>query len=115
MGELADKLRTFLGERRYAVLATNDSAPVVVDARDPGRDRWVSGSGPVEILRGSEAQSINARIRRRYLTPKANDGPIEAALAASDDVTLRLAPTVWRSWSAPVVESPGLSFLALDA
>ena len=114
----SDELRSFLGERRYAVLATHDpdggihltpiwflfeddrfyfasssgsrkvknverssSASVVVDAREPGRERWVSASGPVEILRDGEAQSINARIRRRYLAPEALDGPIEAALA----------------------------------
>jgi PPOX class probable F420-dependent enzyme len=152
VGELTDELRSFLGERRYAVLATHDpdggirltpiwflfqddrfyfasssgsrkvknlertvSASVVVDAREPGRERWVSASGPVEILRDGEAQSINARIRHRYLAPKALDGPIEAALAASDDVTLRLAPTAWRSWAAPIVESPERWFLAVDA
>ena len=118
MGELTDQLRSFLGGRRYAVLATHDpdgdihltpiwflfeddrfyfasssgsrkvknvernlSASVVVDAREPGRERWVSASGQVEVLRDGEAQSINARIRRRYLTPKALDGPIEVTLA----------------------------------
>jgi PPOX class probable F420-dependent enzyme len=152
VGELTDELRSFLGERRYAVLATHDpdggirltpiwflfeddrfyfasssgsrkvknlersfSASVVVDAREPGRERWVSASGPVEILHNGEAQSINARIRHRYLAPKALDGPIEATLAASDDVTLSLAPTAWRSWAAPIVESPERWFLAVDA
>jgi PPOX class probable F420-dependent enzyme len=152
MGELTDHLRSFLGGRRYAVLATHDpdggirltpiwflfeddhfyfasssgsrpvrnversvSASVVVDAREPGRERWVSASGPVEILRDGEAQSFNARIRRRYLAPKALDGPIDAALAESDDVTLRLTPTTWRSWTAPIVDSPEQWFLAVDA
>jgi PPOX class probable F420-dependent enzyme len=152
VGELTDELRSFLGERRYAVLGTHDpggtirltpiwflfeddhfyfasssrsrkvrnlqrdaAASVVVDAREPGRERWVSASGGVQILRDDEAQSINARIRRRYLAPQALEGPIEAALAASDDVTLRLVTTVWRSWAAPVVESPERSFLAVDA
>ena len=151
MGELTDHLRSFLGGRRYAVLATHDpdggirltpiwflfeddrfsfasssgsrtvknvernsSASVVVDAREPGRERWVSASGLVEILRGGEAQSINARVRRRYLAPKALDGPIEAALRASDNVTLRLMPTTWRSWTAPIVDSPEQWFLAVD-
>ena len=150
-GELTNELRSFLGERRYAVLATHDpdggirltpiwflfendrfyfasssrsrkvqnlersfSASVVVDAREPGRERWVSALGEVEILRDRKAQSINARIRQRYLAPKALDGPIDTALAASDDVTLSLEPTVWRSWAAPVVESPEQSFLAVD-
>jgi PPOX class probable F420-dependent enzyme len=99
MGELTGQLRSFLGGRRYAVLATHDpdggihltpiwflfeddrfyfasssgsrkvknvernfSASVVVDAREPGRERWVSASGQVEILRDGDAQSINARI-----------------------------------------------------
>ena len=152
MGELTDALRSFLGERRCAVLATHDpeggihltpiwflfeddrfyfasssnsrkvknversfSASVVVDAREPGRERWVSASGPVEILRDAEARSINARIRRRYVAPQALDGPIGAALAASDDVTLGLAPTAWRSWAAPSVNSPEQWFLAVDA
>jgi PPOX class probable F420-dependent enzyme len=152
VGELTDELGSFLGERRYAVLATHDpdggihltpiwflfeedrfyfaassrsrkvknlersaAASVVVDAREPGRERWVSASGPVEILRDGEAESINARIRRRYLAPKALDGPIEAALAASDDVALSLTPTRWRSWAAPNVDLPERSFLAVDA
>ena len=152
MAELTDQLRSFLYERRYAVLATHDpdggirltpiwflfeddrfyfasssrsrkvrnlersfSASVVVDAREPGRERWVSASGPVEILRDGEGRSINARIRRRYLAPEALDGPIEAALAQSDDVTLRLAPTAWRTWTAPIVESPERWFLGVEA
>jgi len=127
MAELTDEVRSFLGERRCAVLATydpdggihltpiwflfeddsfyfesssrsrkveniaqNSSVSVVVDARTPGRERWVSASGRVQILRNGDAQAINARIRRRYLAPQALDGPIEAALAAADDVTLRL-------------------------
>ena len=152
MVELTDELRSFLGERRYAVLASHEpdggihltpiwflfdddriyfasssgsrkvknversvSAAVVVDAREPGRERWVSASGPVEILRGGEAQSINARIRRRYLAPKAFDSPIEAALATSDDVTLRLVPMAWRSWAAEMGESPEQWFLGVEA
>lgn len=152
MRELTDEVRSFLGERRYAVLATHDpdggirltpiwflfaderfyfasssgsrkvknversfSASVVVDAREPGRERWVSASGPVEILRDDEAQAINARVHRRYLAPAALDGRIGAALAASDDVTLRLVPTAWRAWTAPIVDSPERWFLPVDA
>jgi PPOX class probable F420-dependent enzyme len=152
MGELTDEMRSFLGERRYAVLATHDpdggirlapiwflfaddrfyfatpsespkvknverdaSASVVVDAREPGRERWVSASGSADVLRGADAQAINARIWRRYLAPEALDGPIHAALAESDDVTLRLTPAEWRSWAAPTVESPERWFLPVDA
>ena len=103
------------GSRKVKNVERNSSASAVVDAREPGRERWVSASGPVEILRDAQARSINARIRRRYLAPEALDGPIEAALAESDDVTLRLAPAAWRSWTAPIVESPERWFLAVDA
>ena len=148
---LTDELRAFLGERRYAVLATHDpdggihltpiwflfeddrflfasssssrkvrnversaTASVVVDAREPGREHWVSASGPVEILRRDEAQAINARIRHRYLTQDGLEGPIEADLATSDDVTLELTPKTWRSWEAEVGDSPGRWFLPVD-
>jgi PPOX class probable F420-dependent enzyme len=151
VSELTDELRSFLAERRYAVLATHDedggihltpiwflfaddcflfgsssgsrkvqniernsSASVVVDSRGPGRERWVSASGTVEILHGDEAQSINARLRDRYLAPKAFDTPIEAALIESDDVTLRLTPATWRSWAADLGDSPEQWFLAAE-
>ena len=151
MTELTDEVRSFLGERRCAVLATHDpdgsihltpiwflfedgsfyfessstsrkvenivrssSGSVVVDARKPGRERWVSASGAIEILRNDEAQAINARIRRRYLAPEALDGRLEATLAAIDDVTLRLAPAAWRSWTAPAMESVDQLFLPVD-
>jgi PPOX class probable F420-dependent enzyme len=90
------------------------SASVVVDAREPGKERWVSASGSVEVLRDREAQSVNARVRRRYLAPTAFDGPIEAALRASDDITLRLTPTVWRSWTAPSIDSPEQWFRSVN-
>jgi PPOX class probable F420-dependent enzyme len=138
MAELTDELRSFLGERRYAVLATHDpdggihltpiwylfendrfhfesfsgsrkvanlrrdgTASVVVDTREPGRERWVAASGPVEIVGGDEAREINARIRSRYLTPDALENQrIEPVFAAADDVTLTLEPAEWRSWDS---------------
>jgi PPOX class probable F420-dependent enzyme len=136
--QLTDELRTFLAERRYAVLATSDpdttihltpvwfmfdgeafvfeafsgsrkiknlerdpAASVIVDARRPGKERWVSASGTAEILSGDEAQTINAEIRRRYLTDDARaDQRVEPVFAAGDDVTIRLKPLRWRSWQA---------------
>jgi nitroimidazol reductase NimA-like FMN-containing flavoprotein (pyridoxamine 5'-phosphate oxidase superfamily) len=149
--ELTPEMRSFLDQRRCAVLATHDpggtihmtpiwflfdagcfyfessstsrkvknveqrlSASVVVDAREPGRERWVSASGGVEILSGTESASINSRIRRRYLSQEALESPLEAALAEMDDVTLKLVPTAWQSWAAPAMESPERLFLAVD-
>ncbi|HVU77651.1 MAG TPA: pyridoxamine 5'-phosphate oxidase family protein [Gaiellaceae bacterium] len=102
------------GSRKVQNVERHPTASVVVDAREPGRERWVSASGPVELLRGAEAHELNRRIRRRYLAPAAHDGPIEAALEASDDVTLRLAPATWRAWAAPPGDAPERWFLATE-
>ena len=105
---------TSSGSRKVKNLETTGSGSVVVDGRKAGRERWVSAWGPVDVLRGAQARSINARIRRRYLTAEALSGSIDATLAASDDVTLCLAPDAWRSWEAPATESPERWFLPSD-
>jgi PPOX class probable F420-dependent enzyme len=92
---------SFSGSRKIKNLRQNPSLSVLVDAREPGRERWVAASGAADILRGDEAQTINAKIRRRYLTEEAiGDERIEPVFAAGDDVTIRLRPTRWRSWQA---------------
>jgi PPOX class probable F420-dependent enzyme len=92
--------------RKVENLRRRPSASVIVDARQPGAERWVSASGTTEILAGHEAQAINARIRRRYLTQVAiEDARIEPVFAAGDDVTIRLTPTRWRSWSVRDLDS----------
>ncbi len=87
--------------RKVENLRRKPSASVVVDARRPGSDRWVSASGTAEILTGEEALAINERIRQRYLTREAiDDARIGPVFAAGDDVTIRLTPTAWRSWTS---------------
>lgn len=92
---------SYAASRKVANLGRNPSASVIVDARSPATERWVSASGTAEILTGDEARAVNARIRQRYLTPDAiDDARIEPVFAAADDVTIRLTPTRWRSWAA---------------
>jgi PPOX class probable F420-dependent enzyme len=148
MAELTDELRSFLSERRYAVLATygkeridltpiwflfaedrflfatssastkvanlrrNTAGSVVVDSRAPGRERWVAADGPVEIVAGDAARTINRRIHERYLTPTGLSNEVGTALAASDDVALRLTPSAWRAWEAPT--NPDAAFLPVE-
>ena len=96
--------------RKVTNAQRNPSASVVVDAREPGRERWVSATGTVEILGGAEAQEVNRRIRQRYLTPAAlADERIEPGFAAADDVTLRLTPTDWRSWDVTSLDANSFS------
>jgi PPOX class probable F420-dependent enzyme len=81
------------------------AASITVDVRQPGLDCWVSASGTTDVLSGSEAEAINARIVRRYLTQEAiEDARIGPVFASSDDVTIRLIPSKWRSWSARDVD-----------
>jgi PPOX class probable F420-dependent enzyme len=92
---------TASSSRKYRNVVARPLASLVVDERTPGKERWVSGSGPVTILRGEESRAIVASIHKRYLTAEAlsdpNVGPI---FAGSDDVTLCIRPTTWRSWAA---------------
>jgi PPOX class probable F420-dependent enzyme len=91
---------SFSGGVKVRNLERIASASVVVDARRPGDERWVSASGPVEILGGADAQAVNSRIRRRYLTDEAlADERIEPVFGAADDVTIVLTPARWRSWT----------------
>jgi PPOX class probable F420-dependent enzyme len=111
--------------RKARNVAARPTASVVVDTRKPGSESWVSGSGRAELLHGETAKAINARILRRYLTREAIENPgIGPAFAAVDDVTIRVTPTRWRSWSAKSVDeqffggilgaTPGKWFLPVD-
>ena len=87
--------------RKYRNVAARPMASLVVDVRTPGKERWVSGSGPVTILRGDESRAIVASIQQRYLTAEALSDPnIGTIFAGADDVTLCIRPAAWRSWAA---------------
>jgi PPOX class probable F420-dependent enzyme len=87
--------------RKARNAAARPNATVLVEARKPGGERWVSASGNVEILTGDNSREINSRILRRYLTDDAIADPrIGPGFAAADDITLCLTPETWRSWSS---------------
>jgi PPOX class probable F420-dependent enzyme len=79
----------------------------------------VAASGPVAVVRGAEARELNERVWRKYLTPAGRAHPgLGERIAGHDDVTLRITPGPWRSWStaddfAGFYEVPGL-VLSLD-
>jgi PPOX class probable F420-dependent enzyme len=90
-------------------------ASIMVDARGAGPQRGVAASGPVTVLRGEEARAVNDRILERYLTSAGIAAPgVGGAIADSDDVTLRLDPGPWRTWSTSEdfegrLEDPGMT------
>jgi PPOX class probable F420-dependent enzyme len=92
--------------RKYRNVVARPSASLVVDVRTPGEERWVSGAGPVAILRGDESRAIVDAIHERYLTAAARADPkIGPIFAAGDDVTLCIRPATWRSWTAADVDA----------
>jgi PPOX class probable F420-dependent enzyme len=92
--------------RKVRNAAARPSASLMVDVRKPGAERWISGAGPVTILRGEESRDIVAAIQDRYLTAEAlRDPKIGPAFAAADDVVLSIRPSKWRSWAAADVDA----------
>lgn len=61
--------------RKSRNVLARPTASLIVDIRQPGAERWISGSGPVIILRGDESKKINAAIQERYLTAEALRDP----------------------------------------
>jgi PPOX class probable F420-dependent enzyme len=87
--------------RKARNVLARPNATILIDIRKPGVERWVSASGRADILRGDESREINSRILSRYLTEEAIADPrVGPALAAADDITIRLKPESLRSWSA---------------
>jgi nitroimidazol reductase NimA-like FMN-containing flavoprotein (pyridoxamine 5'-phosphate oxidase superfamily) len=87
--------------RKARNVSARHTATILIDTRKPGSERWLSGSGRAEILRGEQSREINSRILRRYLTDEAVADPrVGPAFAAVDDITIRIEPGSWRSWSA---------------
>jgi PPOX class probable F420-dependent enzyme len=99
-------VETFPESRKVRNVVTRPSASLVVDARTPGSERWVSASGPVQVLRGELSRSVNDKILRRYLTEEALRHPvIGPGMASTDAVTLSLQPVQWRWWDAEMFDA----------
>ena len=59
---------------------------------------WTSCTGDVEIIDGEEAAALNRRNRDRLLTD-AGHATMGLLLAKHEDLTLRVTPNKWLSWS----------------
>ena len=77
--------------------------------------RGAAATGSLTVLRGGQARELNDAIARKYLSDEGLAHPeVGAAIRASDDVTIRLDPDGWRTWSTAddfggVYELPGIS------
>jgi len=71
-----------------------------------GKGFMAMAEGVGRIIDGSEAQVINGRLRRKYLTERAVE-TVGAAWGTVDDVAVEITPTKWRSWSNEVLGDLG--------
>jgi general stress protein 26 len=108
------------GRTRKALnAAARPVAGLLLHGRGEARLHGVAASGPVEVVRGADARTLNERVWRKYLTSAGRAHPdLGGRIAPHDDVTLRITLGPWRSWStagdfAGVFELPGL-VLPLD-
>jgi PPOX class probable F420-dependent enzyme len=91
--------------RKVGNVRRNPATSVIVDARRPGNEKWVSAGGRADVFAGEESSVLNSLIRHRYLSQEAlADKRVEPVYAAADDVTIRLTPETWRSWSAEALD-----------
>lgn len=96
-------LPTGSASRKARNVAVRPAVSVLIDQRRPDRHRWVSATGAAEIIGGSEAAAINARVRRRYvsITGEETYGQL---IADYDDVTIVVTPDRWRSWTPTALD-----------
>ncbi|MGW0734322.1 pyridoxamine 5'-phosphate oxidase family protein [Streptomyces sp. NPDC002851] len=86
--------------------ARPEHVTVTVDDRDT--IAWVSASGPVEVLTGQAAKDVNGRLHLRAWGAEAV-AVIGPFLERTDDVTLALTPTSWRSWDFRSTVPPAMA------
>ena len=81
-------------------------ASLMVDIRkSPGAEKGVVAMGITEVLTGEASKKINLRIHARYMSPAAVADPrLGGALAAMDDITIKLVPTLWYAWDMAALD-----------
>ena len=85
--------------RKARNVTVRPKASLMVDIRKPGAERGVVAMCSVEVIAGESSREINARIHSRYMSQAALGDPrAGGAMAAMDDITLRLTPTRWYAW-----------------
>jgi PPOX class probable F420-dependent enzyme len=100
--------------RKARNAAVRPVAALLVHGRGEAPLRGISASGAVQVVRGAEALALNERVWGKYLTAAGRShAALGGRIAEHDDVTLRITPGPWRSWStaadfAETFELPGL-------
>ncbi len=91
-------------------VAARPKASIMVDMRKPAHERGVTAAGSVTVISGEQSRQINRRIHSRYMSPAAMSDPhVGPVFAAFDDITLRLTPASWFSWSMADIDAQAFS------
>jgi hypothetical protein len=89
--------------RKAANVEARPTATILVQGRaSSGRHLMVSGEGDARVIRGTEAQGVNRRVRAKYIVEGARDA-LERAWGKLDDVALEITPARWRSWTGTLL------------
>jgi hypothetical protein len=73
------------------------AATILVQDPAANGEAWLSGTGPGEVLRDTEAQRLGRLIRARYLTETGQE-QLGAVMARYDDVVMAVRPERWMAW-----------------
>jgi general stress protein 26 len=109
---------TFGRSRKVRNAEARPRGAIIVDVRGITLG-GAAAAGALTVVRGAEARELNDAIASKYLTEQGLADPaVGGAIRASDDVTIRLDPDGWRTWSTAddfggAYERPGVS-LPLD-
>ena len=91
--------------RKARNVASRPKASLMVDIRTPASERGLVAVCQAEIIRGENSKEINARIHSRYMSaPALSDPRAGGAMAAMDDITLKLTPTRWYTWDMRILD-----------
>lgn len=92
--------------RKARNIAARPKASLMVDVRNPGAERGVTGLGKAELVVGERSAEINRRIHSRYMSAAAMADPhVGPVFASFDDVTIRIAPVSWTAWDMAALDA----------
>jgi nitroimidazol reductase NimA-like FMN-containing flavoprotein (pyridoxamine 5'-phosphate oxidase superfamily) len=91
--------------RKARNVLSRPKASLMVDVTTPASERGLVAVCKAEIIRGENSKEINARIHSRYMSEDALSDPrAGGAMAAMDDITLKLTPTGWYTWDMRILD-----------
>lgn len=110
---MADRDCLFLPTPRSTRKIKNVREDPHVTALISVRSGWVSCYGTASVIEGAEAEQINRGVRERLLTASGL-ATMGKFLAAHEDVTIKIDPHKWLSWSHEVID-PWMDSHGIDA